>query len=160
MCFEDFEVGRIYAHRFGRTVNEADNAWFCLITLGINQVHFNADYAARTPFGKPIIPSPFTLAVVTGITTVDFGQNTMANLGWMEVDLPKPVFVGDTLYARTKVLSKRELATRPNAGLVEVKTEGFNQDGVVVVTFRRKLMVYRDGHLPLADMPAPKDSSL
>ncbi|MEJ1974737.1 MAG: MaoC family dehydratase [Acetobacteraceae bacterium] len=107
MFFEDFEVGRIYAHRLGRTMIDADNAWFSLITLGINQVHFNNDYASRTPFGKPIIASPFTLAVVTGISATEFGQNTVANLGWTEVELPRPVVVGDTIYARSKVLGKR-----------------------------------------------------
>lgn len=160
MFFEDFEVGRIYAHRLGRTVIDADNAWFSLITLGINQVHFNDDYASRTPFGKSIVPSPFTLAVVTGISATEFGQNTVANLGWMEVELPKPVVVGDTIYARSKVLSKRESASRPYAGIVEVQSEGFNQDGVIVLTFRRKLMVYRQGHSPSAKLPVPVGSAL
>jgi itaconyl-CoA hydratase len=160
MFFEDFEVGRIYAHRLGRTMIEADNTWFSLITLGINQVHFNDDYASRTPFGKPIIASPFTLAVVTGISAAEFGQNTVANLGWAEVELPKPVVVGDTIYARSKVLAKRESASRPYAGIVEVQTEGFNQDGVIVLTFRRKLMVYRQGHAPSATLPVPVGSAL
>ena len=160
MFFEDFEVGRIYAHRLGRTMIEADNTWFSLLTLGINQVHFNTDYASRTPFGKPIIASPFTLAVVTGISATEFGQNTVANLGWTEVELPRPVVVGDTIYARSKVLGKRESASRPYAGIVEVQTEGFNQDGVIVLTFRRKLMVYRQGHAPGAQLPVPVNSAL
>ena len=160
MCFEDFEVGRIYAHRLGRTMIEADNTWFSLLTLGINQVHFNDHYAAQTPFGKPIIASPFTLAVVTGISASEFGQNTVANLGWTDVELPRPVLVGDTIYARSKVDAKRESATRPFAGIVDVRTEGFNQDGVIVLTYRRKLMVYRRGHLPGSKLPVPKDSKL
>lgn len=160
MVYEDYEVDRIYAHKFGRTVNDTDNAWFSLVTLGVNQIHFNDDYAKMTPFGKPIMPSPFTLAVVTGISAIDFGENTVANLGWMDVELPKPVFAGDTLYARTKVVSKRTSAKRPYAGLIEVKTEGFNQDGEVVITFRRKLMVYRDGHVPMRNMPVPRQSTL
>jgi acyl dehydratase len=159
MFYEDFEVGRIYAHRFGRTMIEADNVWFSLITLGINQVHFNDDYAKRTPFGKPIIASPFTLAVVTGISATEFGQNTVANLGWSEVELPRPVLVGDTIYARSKVLGKRESASRPYAGIVEVQTEGFNQDGTIVLTFRRKLMVYREGHAPGTQVPVPQAST-
>jgi acyl dehydratase len=160
MCYEDFEVDRIYRHRFGRTITDTDNVWFSLLTLGLNQVHFNSDYAGRTPFGKPIIPSPFTLAVITGISATDFGQNTVANLGWSEVKLPHPVLVGDTLYARTKVLAKRESASRPYAGIVDVKTEGYNQGGEIVITFQRTLMVYRRGHLPAESMPEPASSTL
>ena len=92
LFFEDFEAGQVYRHPFGRTLTETDNSWFCLLTIGMNQVHFNEDYARRTPFGKAIMPSPLTLAVVTGLSTMDFGQNTMANLGWKEVTLPRPVF--------------------------------------------------------------------
>lgn len=160
MCYEDFEVGRIYRHRFGRTITEPDNVWFSLLTLGLNQVHFNYDYAARTPFGKPIVASPFTLAVITGISATDFGQNTVANLGWSEIALPHPVVAGDTLYARSKVLAKRESASRPYTGIVEIRTEGYNQEGVVVITFGRTLMVYRRGHLPATQSPEPKDSTL
>ena len=139
MCFEDFVVGRIYRHRFGRTLTETDNSWFCLLTLGMNQVHFNADYARHTPYGKPIIPSPLTLAVVTGLSTLDFGQNTMANLGWDKVALPHPVINGDTIYARSKVTAVRASKKRPNVGIVELKSEGYNQDGNVVITFDRKI---------------------
>jgi len=160
MCYEDFAVGQIYRHRFGRTITEPDNVWFSLLTLGLNQVHFNTDYATRTPFGKPIVPSPFTLAVITGISASDFGQNTLANLGWTEVTLPHPVLVGDTLYARSRVLAKRESSSRPNAGIVDVKTEGYNEHGVVVITFRRTLMVYRRGHLPATTIPEPRESNL
>ena len=160
LFFEDFDVGRIYAHRMGRTMIDADNAWFTLIALGINQVHFNDFYSAQTPFKKPIIASPFTLAVVTGLSAAEFGQNTMANLGWNEVKLPHPVFVGDTLYARSKVISKRESASRPYAGIVSLETEGFNQDGKIVITFSRNLMAYKRGHAPSAVMPHPVDSKL
>lgn len=156
MCFEDFEVGRVYAHRYGRTLTQHDNIAFSLLTLGLNQVHFNDDYAARTPFGRAIMPSPLTLAVVTGMSAIDFGQNTMANLGWDQVTLPRPVFNGDTIYARSKVLDKRESRSRSNAGIVQLATEGFNQDGAVVITFRRKMMVYRRGHAPSAAQPEVK----
>lgn len=159
LCYEDFEVGRIYRHRFGRTLTETDNSWFCLLTLGMNQVHFNDDYARHTPYGKPIIPSPLTLAVVTGLSTLDFGQNTMANLGWDKVALPRPVFNGDTIYARSKVTAVRASKKRPNVGIVELQTEGYNQDGEVVMTFERKIMVYRRGHTPGAHSPEVKSSS-
>lgn len=158
MFYEDFEVGKIYAHRLGRTIIDADNAWFTLIVLGINQVHFNDYYSAQTPFKKPIIASPFTLAVVTGLSAAEFGQNTMANLGWSDVKLPHPVFVGDTLYARSKIISKRESASRSYAGIVSLETEGFNQDGQIVITFSRNLMAYKRGFAPSAIMPAPVDS--
>jgi acyl dehydratase len=160
MFYEDFEVGRIYAHRMGRTMIEADNAWLTLIALGINQVHFNDYYSAQTPFKKPIIASPFTLAVVTGLSAAEFGQNTMANLGWNEVKLPHPVFVGDTIYARSKVTGKRESASRPYAGIVNLVTEGFNQDGTIVMTFSRNLMAYKRGHAPSAHMPTPVGSAM
>lgn len=159
MCFEDFEIGRVYRHAFGRTLTDTDNAWFSLLTLGMNQVHFNDDYAKRTPYGKPIIPSPLTLAIITGISAIDFGQNTMANLGWTDVTLPRPVFAGDTLYARSKVISARESKSRLYAGIVEIVTEGFNQDGHVIMTFGRKLMVYRRGHAPASYLPEVKPSS-
>jgi itaconyl-CoA hydratase len=159
LCFEDFTVGKVYRHRFGRTLTETDNSWFCLLTLGMNQVHFNDDYARRTPYGKAIMPSPLTLAVVTGLSTLDFGQNTMANLGWDNVKLPRPVFAGDTIYARSKVLAVRGSQSRPNVGIVEVATEGFNQNGEVVMTFGRKLMVYRRGHTPGVHFPEVKSSS-
>jgi itaconyl-CoA hydratase len=160
LAFEDLEVGRIYAHRYGRTVTEADNIWITLITLGINQIHFNGHYASKTRFGRPILASPFTLAVVTGLSATDFGETTVANLGWTDVMLPKPVFVGDTIYARTRILAKRPSNSRPEVGIVELKTEGFNQDGDVVITFSRKLMMSRRGHIPALNMPAPKHSTL
>ncbi|PTM43435.1 MaoC family dehydratase [Bosea sp. 124] len=153
LFLEDFEVGQIYRHPFGRTLTETDNSWFCLLTLGMNQVHFNEDYARRTPFGKAIMPSPLTLAVVTGLSTMDFGQNTMANLGWKEVTLPRPVFAGDTLYARTTILAVRKSTKRPSVGIVDVSTQGYNQDGKVVLTFLRTMMVYRRGHSPAAHLP-------
>ncbi len=160
MCYEDFELDKIYTHPFGRTMTDADNVWFTLLSLGMNQLHFNYDYAAKTPFGRPIIPSPFTLAVVTGLSTLDFGRNTMANLEWSNIVMPKPVFVNDTLYARSKVLSKRESEKRPYAGIIEVKTEGYNQDGVVILVFTRKLMVYKKGHTPPLTFPDVSSSTL
>ena len=153
LFFEDFAAGQVYRHPFGRTLTETDNSWFCLLTLGMNQVHFNEDYAKRTPFGKAIMPSPLTLAVVTGLSTMEFGRNTMANLGWKEVTLPRPAFAGDTLYARTTILAARPSAKRPSVGIVDVSTQGYNQDGKVVLTFLRTMMVYRRGHSPAAQLP-------
>jgi acyl dehydratase len=146
--FEDFAVGDEYRHPLGRTVSEADNTWFTLLTMNTNQTHFNADYAAGTPYGKMLVNSCLTVAVVTGLSVLDISQHAVANLGWDEIRLPHPVFVGDTLYARSTVLSARGSASRPYAGIVTCATTGFNQDGVDVITWRRTMMIYRRGHGP------------
>ena len=147
-CFEDFEVGDIYVHPLGRTVSQTDNTWFTLLTLNTNNVHFDHAFAAGTEFGKPLVNSAFTLALVTGMTVSDLSQNAMANLGWDEIRLPAPVFEGDTLYARTEVLDKRESKSRPNVGIVKVRTVGFNQDNVDVISYNRTFMVYKRGQVP------------
>ena len=147
-CYEDFEVGDVYVHPLGRTITAVDNSWFTLLTLNTNNVHFDHHYAAGTEFGRPLVNSAFTLALVTGMTVSDLSQNAMANLGWDEVRLPNPVFEGDTLYARSEVLDKRESKSRPNVGIVKVRSVGFNQDNVEVITYRRTFMVYKRGHVP------------
>ena len=147
-CYEDFEVGDIYVHPLGRTVTTTDNSWFTLLTLNTNKVHFDHHFAAGTEFGRPLVNSAFTLALVTGMTVSDLSQNAMANLGWDEIRLPNPVFEGDTLYARSEVLDKRESKSRPNVGIVHVTTTGFNQDNVDVITFKRSIMVYKRGQVP------------
>ena len=135
----------------------ADNIWFTLLTQKhSNAIHFDRAYAANTEFGKPLVDSTFTLALVTGQSTIDLSWNVMANLGWDEVRLPHPVFEGDTIYSQSEVLSKRESKSRPNVGIVTVKTVGFNQDGTVVIEYRRTFMVYRRGHVPPAGQVAPK----
>jgi acyl dehydratase len=101
--YEDFEVGDVYRSRLGRTVSETDNVWFTCLTLNTNQIHFNVPYAERTQFGRPLVNSLFTLALVHGLTVPDTSENAAANLGWREVRLPKPVFAGDTLWAETEV---------------------------------------------------------
>jgi itaconyl-CoA hydratase len=146
--FEDFEVGDTYRHSLGRTVIAADNLWFTLLTMNTNPVHFDHNYAAKTEFGRPLVNSTFTLAVVTGQSVSDISQNAMANLGWDEVRLPNPLFEGDTLYSQSEVLEKRESTSRPNVGVVRFKTTGFTQDGTVVIEFKRSVMIYRRGHVP------------
>lgn len=152
--FEDFEAGDIYPHPLGRTLTQNDNIWFTLMTQNTAPLHFDAHYAAQTEFGKPLINSCLTLALVTGQSVTDISQNVFANLGWDEVRLPRPVFEGDTLYSRSEVLEKRESRSRPDVGVVTVRTEGYNQDGVVVISFRRTLLVYRRGRKPVAGRPA------
>ena len=148
--YEDFEVGDVYQHPLGRTVLAADNAWFTLLTMNTNPVHFDHAYAGASEFGKPLVNSCLTLAIVTGQSVTDLSQNAMANLGWDEVKLPNPVFEGDTLYSESEVLETRESRSRPDVGLVRVKTIGRNQNGVPVLEFKRTFMVYKRGHVPKA----------
>ena len=146
--FEDFEVGDVYQHPLGRTVTTTDNIWFTQLTHNTAPIHFDHHYASQTEFGKPLVNSAFTVALVTGQSVTDISQNVFANLGWDEIRLPKPVFEGDTLYSQSEVLEKRESKSRPKLGIVTVKTSGYNQDGAVVITFKRTLMVYKKGMGP------------
>jgi itaconyl-CoA hydratase len=156
-CYEDFEVGDIYPHPLGRTVLSADNVWFTLLTVNPNPIHFDYAYAAKTEFKKPLVDSTFTLALITGLSVADISQNGV-NLGWDEVKMPAPVYEGDTLYARSEVLDKRESRSRPHQGLVVFKTTGFNQDGAIVMTFKRTILVYKRDHLPQLMPPAPQQA--
>ncbi len=151
--YEDFEVGDIYRHPLGRTVTQTDNIWFTLLTVNPNPIHFDARYAAQTSFGKPLVDSTFTVALVTGLSVTDISQNGI-NLGWDEVRLPAPVFEGDTIYAQSEVLSARESKSHPDRGIIQVKTTGYNQEGTIILTFKRSIMVYKDGHVPR--IPPPK----
>lgn len=145
-CFEDFAVGDIYEHRPGRTISEADNTWFTLLTMNQHPLHFDHAYAAKSEFGKPIVNSALTLAVVTGLSVSDVSQKAVANLGWTDIRMPAPVFHGDTLTAESEVLEMRESASRPNDGIVTVETRGFKQDGTLVIAYRRTVLVPRRGH--------------
>ncbi|MHB2023305.1 MAG: MaoC family dehydratase [Mycobacteriales bacterium] len=153
--FEDFRVGEIYRHPLGRTVLPVDNSWFTLLTQNTSPIHFDHAYASRTAFGKPLVDSTFTLSLVTGQSVLDVSMNVMANLGWDRVRLPNPVFEGDTIYSQSEVLSLRESKKHPVAGIVVVRTVGFNQDGRVVITFERTLLVYRRTHAPDLYAAAP-----
>ncbi|MEO3869469.1 MaoC family dehydratase [Nonomuraea sp. B12E4] len=153
--FEDFEVGDVYEHGLGRTVTQADNVWFTLLTQNTARVHFDAHYAAQTEFGRPLVNSAFTIALVTGQSVNDVSYNVMANLGWDEVRLPNPLFEGDTVYSSSEVLAVRESRSRPEVGIVTVRTTGTNQDGTVVITFNRTVMVYRRGFGPVRGPGTP-----
>src|SRR5205823_5890603 len=156
-AYEDFQVGDVYRHPLGRTISSTDNTWFTLLTVNTNPIHFDAHYAAQTEFGRPLVNSTFTLAVVTGLSVADVSQNAV-NLGWDEVRMPAPVFEGDTLYAQSEVLGRRESKSRPHMGIVEIKTTGYKQDGTVVMEFRRSILVYKRGHAPETPAPAPRRS--
>jgi acyl dehydratase len=155
--YEDFTVGDVYQHPLGRTVIATDNIWFTLLTQNTAPIHFDHHYAAQTEFGRPLVDSTFTLALVTGQSVTDISQNVLANLGWDEVRLPHPVFEGDTIYSQSEVLAKRESQSRPNVGIVTVKTTGYNQEGQVVITFKRTIMVYKRGCAPHIPRPATPD---
>ena len=138
--YEELEVGAVYKSRFGRTVLEADNAWFTLLTMNTNPIHFDADYAATTEWERPLVDSTFTLALVTGLSVADVSERGV-NLGWDEVRLLKPVFAGDTIRAETEVLSKRKSQSRPESGIVRVRSRGLNQHDEIVISFERAIML-------------------
>ncbi len=149
--FEEFEVGHIYEHRPGRTISEADNTWFTLLTMNTHPLHFDHEYAKKTEFGRPLVASPLTVAVLVGMSVSDVSQKALANLGWRDIRMTAPVFHGDTLYGTSEVLDKRESAKRPAQGIVTIRTTGRNQDGVVVCEFERTMLVWKRGHGPADD---------
>ena len=139
-AYEDMRVGDLYRSRFGRTVLEADNVWFTLLTMNTNPIHFDAEYAATTPWERPLVDSTFTLALVTGLSVADVSEHAV-NLGWQDVRLPAPVYAGDTIRAETEMLAKRESQSRPGQGIVTLRTRGLNQRDEVVIEFERTIMV-------------------
>jgi acyl dehydratase len=141
--FEDFAVGAVYRSRLGRTLTQADNVWFTAMTHNTNQVHFNDAFAERTRFGRPLVNSCLTLALVTGLSVPDTSENGTANLAWTDISLPHPVFAGDTLWAESEVLDLRESRSNPHVGIVGIRTRGINQRGETVIEFRRTFMCYR-----------------
>ena len=156
---EDFTVGDVYRHAHGRTISEADNTWFSLVTNNPHQIHSNADYASRTEFGRPLVVSTLTLAIVTGLSAPDVSQNAVANLAWHDVQLTAPVFAGDTLYATSEVMDVRPSRSRPGQGIVRVRTHGFNQHGDTVMTFERSILTYARSARPGLDWRTARESA-
>jgi len=144
--FGEFEIGDIYEHRPGRTVTETENTWFTLLTMNTHPMHFDAEYAKASEFGRCIICSPFTVALMVGMSVTDVSQKAIANLGWDDIRMSAPLFAGDTLYAESEVLDKRESKSRPGQGIVTVKTVGYNQNGTEICSFVRKILVAQEGH--------------
>jgi itaconyl-CoA hydratase len=144
--FEDFEVGDLYQHRPGRTITQYDNISFTLLTMNTHPLHFDEQYARHTEFGRCIVCSPLTVALMVGMSVSDVSQKAIANLGWTDIRLTHPLYAGDTLYAHSEVLEKRESKSRPQAGIVTVKTTGTNQDGVEVCDFKRTILVMKRGN--------------
>ena len=154
--FEDFQVGDVYRCRYGRTVTEADNIWFTLLTNNTNQIHFNREYGKKTQWGRCLINSALSIAIVAGMGVADVSENGFA-LGWDEIKLPNPLFDGDTLYSESEVLEVRESRSRPEQGIVKVRTRGYNQHGQVVIEYARTVMVWKREHAPRLDIfPVPE----
>jgi itaconyl-CoA hydratase len=150
LYYEDFEVGDTFEHRPGRTITNTDNIWMTLLTMNVQPVHFDAVYAANTEWKRMLVDSTFTLAILTGMSVRTVSAKVVANLGWDKVKATHPVFGGDTLYAESTVLSKRESNSRPTQGIVTVLTRGLNQDGIQVMSFERTMLIYKRGHSPEA----------
>lgn len=146
--FEDFEIGHIYEHRPGRTITDTDNVHFTLLTMNTHPAHFDYEFAKKTEFEKPLVCSPLTVALMVGMSVSDTSQKALANLGWDKIRLTHPLFPGDTLYAESEVLDKRESKSRPEQGIVTIKTTGKNQHGDVVCTFERTMLIWKRGHGP------------
>lgn len=143
---EDFKVGDVYEHRPGRTISESDNTWFTLLTMNQHPLHFDAEYAAKSEFGQVLVNSCLTMSIVTGMSVSDVSQKTIANLGWRDVKLTGPVFVGDTLYAESQVLDIRLSKSRPHQGIVTIETRGRKADGAQVISFERSMLIPERGH--------------
>jgi acyl dehydratase len=141
--YEDFDVGDVFRSRLGRTITDTDNIWFTCLTMNTNQMHFNVPYSERTRFKQPLVNSAFTLALVTGMTVPDTSENATANLAWTDIKLPKPVFVGDTLWSESEITDKRESKSNPNVGIISLRSRGVNQRHEVVIEFKRTFMVYK-----------------
>lgn len=144
--YEEFTVGDVYEHRPGRTVTETENTWFTLLTMNTHPLHFDTEYAKASEFKRCIIASPFTVALMVGMSVSDVSQKAIANLGWTDIRLTHPLFAGDTLYAESEVTNKRESKSRPGAGLVTVKTIGLNQNGKLIGSFSRTMLIPKIGH--------------
>ncbi|HMJ94754.1 MAG TPA: MaoC family dehydratase [Thermoleophilaceae bacterium] len=136
-------MGDVFRSRLGRTISEADNTWFTCLTMNTNQVHFNAEFAKGTRFGQPLVNSCLTLSLVTGLSVPDTSENGAANLSWTDIELPNPVFVGDTLWAESEILGTRESQSNPRVGIVSLRTRGMNQREETVIEFQRSFMAYR-----------------
>jgi len=143
--YEDFVVGHVYEHRPGRTITDADNVWFTLLTMNTHPAHFDYEFAKKTEFEKPLVCSPLTVALMVGMSVSDVSQKAVANLGWDNIRMSKPLFCGDTLYTESEVLEKRESASRPQQGIVTVKSTGKNQHGDIVCTFNRTMLIWKRG---------------
>jgi len=144
--YEEFVVGDVFEHRPGRTVTELDNIWQSLFNMNNHPAHIDGAYAQRPEFEKLLVNSSITLSIVSGMTVATMSARAIANLGWDEIRLPNPVYIGDTLYAESEVVSKRESRSRPGQGIVTIKVIGRKQDATPVITYLRTFLVPKRGH--------------
>ena len=144
--YEDFTVGDVYKHPYGRTVTETDNVWFTNVTMNCNPMHFNEAYAANTEFGERLVDGTFVIALAVGMSVIDVSANATANLGYDEIRHHAPVYHGDTLFAESEVLAKRESDSRDHVGVVTTELRAYNQDDVNVLSLKRTPMVLKRVH--------------
>jgi acyl dehydratase len=141
LYYEELPVGKRIKHELGRTVTEADNTFFSMLTMNLQPLHTNADFASKTEFGQPLVNGLFTMSLVVGISVNDITTGTIiANLGYENVKHPHPVFHGDTIYVETEVIAARESKSRPDTGIVTMKHLGRNQHGAIVVEVTRSAL--------------------
>jgi acyl dehydratase len=154
---EDFKVGDVYRSQTGRTITQADNTHFSLLTNNPNPIHTDAHYAAQTEFGRPLVNSFLTMAVVAGLMVPETSQNGFA-LGVEEASFPEPVFDGDTVYADTEIIDVRPSRSRPGWGIVKARQRGIKQDGTIVLVMTRTFMVPDRAHATHPrSFPTPRD---
>ena len=147
LWLDEMEVGATYKHAPGRTITEADNTWFTAVTMNTQALHLDAAWSATEPFGERLVNSMFTLATLIGLSVSQLTQGTtVGNLGFSEVSFPSPMFHGDTLYAETTILDKRNSKSRPGQGIVTFEHRGYNQDGKLVAKAVRQAMMFDSSH--------------
>jgi len=146
LYYDQFHVGQLFKHPIRRTITEADNIHFSLLTMNFHPMHCDAAHAAKSEFGQLLVNSGLTVAIVLGMSVNDVSGKAIANLGWKEIKLTGPVFCGDTLYAESEVLEKRESKSRPTQGIVTVHTRAFKQDGTPVMDFVRTALIAKKGY--------------
>ncbi len=141
LLFEDIEVGAIVEHRPGRTLTEADNIWMSLLSMNLHPLHIDNAYCESTEWKRPLVSSLVTLSIVSGMSVPSTSAKGLANLGWDNIRLVAPVFVGDTIYAETEYLDKRRSESRPHQGIVSCTTRGVKSDGTVFLTCERSFLL-------------------
>lgn len=144
--FDEFEVGQVFEHWPGRTISEADDTWFSLLTMNQHPVHIDANYAAGTQHGQRLVVGTLVFSIVVGMSVADVSGRAIANLDYSEVKHVGPVFHGDTIYAESRIADLRESTSKPDRGLVFVESRGFNQRGETVLTLKRTVLVPKRPH--------------
>lgn len=141
LYFEEFEEGAEIYHALSKTIFESDNNFFSLLTMNHHPVHTNVDYASHNQHGRPLVVGTLVFSLVVGMTVPDISGKAIANLGYESIKHLSPTFIGDTLYARTRIISKRKSLSKPDRGIIYVETIGYNQRGEDVISFRRSVLV-------------------